>query len=266
MGIKKPNKEDDLIMQWDCRNAPPAFALFYSILQFMRMMMMNRSGSELSEANLQQLLTLLSTKNGRDVSEFFLIHGASYRKELEKILKIKDTTIRSIVDNLERLGILRKTATLSRTGGGRTSWIYALVVAGPEYTIKAQARFDQSKGLASHGKLLDDYIPENEAILRDDDLHQAQEQADAERQIILEQVKEEFMKRYGSDGKPVDLEDIQHSLRAKGMPVSDTDSTFKIAEYLEEEGVTTGIYRNGILIEGYAPTRAIIEIRNRRGS
>lgn len=266
MSVKKHDDVDHSIMQWDCRNAPPAFVLFSSIMQSIRMILNNIDDVRGFTLTLTGLFNVLKGEHGRAVSTVFLNHGASYREEISKLSGVNPTTVRSIVNNLHLLGVVKPTEMLDRRGGkGNRTQIYALVVAGPEYTIKAQARFDHLQGIKTHGKLLTDHISENEDILRADDIQQEQEQADAERQSIIDEMQSDYLTRYGKDNLPVDLETLSRSLRVKGVSLKDrSDCVQTIAEYLEREGISTGIYRNGVLTQGYQPSQAIIKIRKER--
>lgn len=261
-----PEKDEQINVKWDLTNAPPTFILIESIVNVYYYYLTIEKEGFMSEIQRELLWKTFSTKFRLKALLHLWKHGATTIPELVYCFKMGRQTAKNALDAFERAGLVVITTKLLRASGGNTSVIYAMPICGPEVSIAAQKRHDQRKGLASSVRNLDNYLDENEDIARDYDLHQEQEQADAELQLILEQVKAEFLSQYGADGNPVNLEDIQRSLRAKGMPVSDTDSTLKVAEYLEEEGITTGIYRNGVIAQGYKPSPTIVEIRNRRDS
>jgi len=267
MSPETNEKKDDSFKPWKIVDAPPVFVLNQSIKQLRDYYSTTTTHDPIdAEVKLDGLFSLLSTKNGRDVVDFYLENGATYALEMEKVLGMDISTVKSRIKVLERIGDIRKTAKLANTTGGRIPYITSLVVAGPEYTKKAQARFDHSKGVTSYKENLDQFMDENADIAKQFDDHKAVEEADARRQEIIDIVTTVFLEQYGADSLPIDLLAIELLIKEKGITNSDdkADCTQNVAANLELEGVPTGVFYNGELSAGYQPSRKILEIRKRR--
>lgn len=265
MSARKPDNMDKHIKQWDCSTAPPAFALYQSIKQYLRMYYYTPTDSPIdSEKKLDDLMNLLSTRNGREVLNFYDEHGATYPKELVKALNIKASTVKERINAITRIGFIQTTAKLERTSGGRIPFITSLVVAGPEYTIKAQARFDHSQGISSNASL-DLYMDENADFVKQQDEHQAKEEAEARRQDVIALVKGQYLKQFKADGQGVSVQKIHDSVMREGFSYSEADDIQQeIAQLLEEAAVPTVIQIADKSTPSYPTVPAFIEIRKRR--
>lgn len=266
MSPEKTKKGDGSTFPYDEANASPVYVLFNSINQLHEYYSSTTTTTTTIDAEvaLNSLMELLATKNGRDVAGFYLKHGASYPKELEKALRMDISTVKSRIKKMERIGLLKKTAKLANTTGGRIPYITALVVAGLECTVNAQVRFDHVQGLSSNTKL-DQYMDENADIVKQYDEHQAQEKAEAMRQDLIALVKDEHLKQYGETGKSVNIKNIRQSFLREGVSRSSADDLSEtVALNLEEEGVPTVVQSGKGTAPSFVTSPAFIGARKLR--